>query len=218
MKRTRILALTLLSASLLSAGCSKLAPKPQAEATPDPVPAALPPAPVATPAPVVAVATPEPKPEKRLAPEGVFYLLRGKSVETADGIFGVKPGSKVMKQADGTYLFEGHKLALQPAEVTNDLDIAARVGNAEARAQMAIRQTVQAAAATPVPAPSTPAPTVAASRPAAASTSQPARPAMGGGSSLGGGTGGLGAGHTMTRDGWLWQKDGNRWIRVRPLR
>jgi hypothetical protein len=216
-------------ACALIAGCSK-APdpivdegpqQPATEVAPDaPAPA---PAEPATPQPVV-VATPAPK---RFAPEGVYFTLVAKSVETSDGIFGIKPGTKVVKQADGSFLADGHKFRLAPGEVTNDLDVAARVAGADAQAQAALRQSLQAQAAR--------AADVADEKPderagggsvgsanSSAAQSAPkvsAAPKFESKSALGSG-GGLGSGaHSMTKDGWLWQKDeSGNWRRVRPLR
>ncbi len=186
-------------------GCSKKSaePEPPAE-TPAPVAVATPPPPAA--APVASIsATPAPK---RLTPAGTFYLLVKKSVETADGVTGFKPGTLVKQEADGSFTAEGRKLDVRPNEITNDLDIAARYAGADAQRQMALRQAATTPAAPPA---STPAPVA---KPAGPSIAQGQRsPAALEASSA------LGSNHTMTRDGWLWQKDATgTWKRIKPLR
>jgi hypothetical protein len=200
-------------------GCSKKTT--ETEPSPEPAePAATTP----QPKPVVAVATPTPTP-KRLAPAGTFFLLVKKSVMTGDGVLGFKPGTTIKQEADGSYTVEGHKLEIRASEITNDLDIAASYASADAQRQAVIRQV----AATPVPAPATSAsslsnqshpsssPSPSAPRPAASSSAvvAPVRPTGSGLET----SSSLGASHTMTKDGWIWQKDGTGdWRRVKPLR
>lgn len=191
------------------AGCSKpKSSKVEGPETPAPQPVvATTPPPVKTATPVPA--TPAPK---RLAPTGTFFLLTKKSVETADGITGFKPGTQITQQADGSFTAGGLKLAVLPNEITNDLDLAARVAGADAQRQVAI----QRAAATPAISA-----TNNSTKPASASTPDPSRtvPAT---QRVGSGldaSSALGASHTMTKDGWLWQKTASGdWKRVRPLR
>lgn len=209
---TKLGLIVLLFASL--AACSKKSA--ESEPVPEtPELAAAAPAP-ATPPPVAAM-PPTPVP-KRLAPEGTFYLLVKKSVETADGITGFKPGTLVKQEADGSFTAEGKKLEVRPNEITNDLDLAARYAGADALRQAAIRQSTSVAPPTP-----------AASQPAAsASTAGSRPPAKSSGSGIVAPTqrvgaldasSALGAGHTMTKDGWLWQKDtSGNWRRLKPLR
>jgi hypothetical protein len=219
---------------ILLSACSRQATKQQADATPEPPGSTLPPPAAKATPPPVAVATPTPVPEKRLAPEGVFYLIRGKSIETADGIVGIKPGTKVIRQKDGKFLADGQKIALQPAEITNDMDIAARVGNAEALAQVRIRQAALAAAATPVPAtpppvaaPPPPPPVPVPPEPAPTTTPPPARTAANPVENMfvlpnTGDTApksNASRGNTVTRYGWVWEKgpDGQM-KRLKPIR
>lgn len=182
--------------------------------------------------PTPAVATPPTSP--RLAAPGTFFLLRKKSVTTADGVIGFKPGTLVTRQADGSYLAEGRKLEVTPADLTNNLDIAAQIAGQDALRQAALRQTMAAQAATPPP---TATPVVPRSAPAAtantaSSSSAPSQftalPAttfgsespqrLGGGSNLNGSSG-LGATHTRVQDGWLWEKDGDgSWRKIKQLR
>jgi hypothetical protein len=165
----------------------------------------------AIPPPVVAAPAP---PAKRLAPDGMFFLLTKKSVETDAGIVGLRPGAQVIRQPDGKFLADGHLLELAAGEITNDLDLAARVAGADARAQAAIRQTL---AARPVTAPEASA-EVATTNSTSDSVSPPANSAQRFGSSLGG-TNALGASHTRTQNGWLYQKNSaGEWEPVRPIR
>lgn len=212
--------LSVLLCALLGA-CSKKTTEtePAPEVVPDPVVVVETPEPAATPAPVPPVT-------KRLAPEGTFFLLVKKSAETPDGIFGFKPGTLVKQEADGSFTAEGHKLDVQPNEITNDLDIASHYAGADAQRQTALRQAAAIAAAT------TPPPSTQASGSTNRSSSVPPRSSSSSSSSSGGtvsatrrtaggleSSSALGAGHTKTQDGWLWQKDtAGNWYRVRPLR
>ena len=185
-------------------------PEPVAVTTPQPKP--------------VVVATPTPAP-KRLAPAGTFFLLVKKSAVTNDGIIGFKPGTAVKQEADGSFTAEGHKLDVRSNEITNDLDLAARYASADAQRQAVIRQVT----ATPAPASTaTLGSSSNLSRPAASASSSGTAPATTSsglvapvrttGSGLQGSST-LGASHTMTKDGWGWEKNGNGdWRRLKPLR
>ena len=203
----------------LVAGCSKPA-KVTEEATPAPVVAETTPVP-ATPEPSVPqiIATPPPK---RLAPNGTFFLLRPKSIETADGIIGLKPGTLVLRQEDGSFAADGQKIEVTEAELTNDLDIASRVAGTDARVQAAIRGNLTAA---PLPAPKNASGTPDPGRKSSTNSSETRASDSKVIGATQGGPGGLqssnslGSGHTMTKGGFLYQKnsDGD-WIKVRPLR
>jgi hypothetical protein len=87
---------------------------------------------IVTPIPV----TPAPK---RLAPEGVFYVIRHFSTTTDDGLIGINPGTKVKQVKDngdtllvtnGQTQFEANK-----DDLTNDLDIAYRYAAVDGAAQ-----------------------------------------------------------------------------------
>lgn len=176
---------------------------------------APPPSTVADSAPPVAV-VPAPA-QKRLAPEGVFFLLTKKSVETDAGIIGLRPGTQVVRQPDGKFLVEGHTLDLAPGEITNDLDIAVRVAGADTRSQAVIRQTLAARPAASVHRPE-PVTESRSSNSASESGASPSTPAQRSESSLGG-SNSLGAAHTRTQDGWLYQKNSDgEWERIRRLR
>ncbi|HEX8296347.1 MAG TPA: hypothetical protein VF593_08610 [Chthoniobacteraceae bacterium] len=101
-----------------------------------------------------AVPLPEPEAPKpvvkiapALAPPGVFFLMSAASVETSDGIMGLRPGTRVQKQPDGRYLAEGNMVTLRPDQLTNDLEFAKKIIAAEASVQAARRQSLQAVAA-----------------------------------------------------------------------
>lgn len=132
-------------------GCSKPAVPPIAQATPEPTPEPTPtPKPiavVATPAP----ATPEPVPATPVpnyfAPEGVYFLMVKKSITTDDGITGVRPGTRLQKQADGSFTTDaGQTLQAAAHEVTNDLRVAQHIVGADAAASAALRQQMDARA------------------------------------------------------------------------
>lgn len=163
--------------SLAAAGLSLLASckKPVAEEAPPPAAPEPASAPAATPvaAPVTAAtATPAPDP---IAPPGVYFLVQKASIETADGIVGLKPGQLVRKVAPGTYECESGQLQLADSQVTNNLRVASQVANADAAAQAALRRMMlareSATPATPA-APATPA-----TAPAAIVSRAPAAPA-----------------------------------------
>jgi cytoskeletal protein RodZ len=88
----------------------------------------------ATPPPPSATAEPE---GPQFAPEGVFFLVAAKSIETADGIVGFPAGTEVRKQEDGTFLAGRQPLGLRPDEVTNDLRVVRRIAALNQAAQTA---------------------------------------------------------------------------------
>jgi len=109
----------------------------------------------------VEVATPAPIPQKRLAPEGVYYLVQRVSFATDAGISGYDEGTKVklVKNMGQTWLVtDGQsQFEITPAQATNDLDVADAViktNQAQAatlaesvRRQQEINQKAQQAAA-----------------------------------------------------------------------
>ena len=199
--------------ALAAASCSRPSPVTEEAPTEEPEPVVSAPSTPATPPPVAAAPLP---PQKRLAPDGIFFLLRKKSVETDAGIVGLRPGARVIRQADGKFSVEGMVVALEPGEITNDLDLAAHVAGADARAQAAIRQTLAARpmAANPPEAASEPPSTNSRSEPVSAPPASTQRA----GSSLGG-TNSLGASHTRTQGGWLYQRNSaGEWEPVRRIR
>lgn len=90
----------------------------------------------ATPPPTTPPPTPIPR---RLAPEGTFFLIEYVSVQTSDGIVGYKPGTTVVrvKESGDTMRVKTAttELDVKHSQITNDLDIAARAGALDARAQ-----------------------------------------------------------------------------------
>ena len=145
MKHNRILIRVCIAATFLSislVGCNKSTPDQPITKTEQP---SVPPPPaIATPAPLVVApkatpppATPEPN---YLAPEGVFYLTAANSVETSDGVTGLPPGTRAVKQADGRYLANGHIIELRPDQVTNDLRVANHVAGRDQATQAHMRQ------------------------------------------------------------------------------
>jgi hypothetical protein len=136
--------------ALSLAACNKhevvLAPPPATPlpiATPAPTPT---PTPVAvrstTPSPTpVAIATPPPAtPARRLAAEGVFYLVSWVRIETNDGIVGLPPGTGVKLVRPGVYLTPAGEAPLNDYQITNDLDIARRARDAGLAGQAAVNQ------------------------------------------------------------------------------
>lgn len=126
-------------AALFIAGCNASKSPEQAEATPEPVSTEP------TPAPKIAepVATPTPAPvAKRLAPDGVFFLLQPISITTDDGITKIQPGTKVtlvQETGDTLRLSDGQQeFDAQRGQFTNDLDIAAQIGRNHSAQQAAI--------------------------------------------------------------------------------
>lgn len=166
------------------------------------------PAPAEEPEEKIAEATPPPR---RFAPDGIFHLIAAKSIATDSGIVGLRPGTQVVRQPDGKYVADGHVIELQPAEMTNDLDLAAHYAGSDARAQAAIRERL--AMRPPPPAPS-------ASQKSGSDSGSRRPPARRATQSSGArSASALGSSHTMTKNGWLYQKDkeGN-WYKVKPLR
>jgi hypothetical protein len=139
-----------LSVAIGFGGCKK---KEVTEEAPEEQPAAATPAPKsATPAPQpVVVATPPPAPAAtpapELAPPGVFYLVTSVSVETSDGILGLKPGQLLREVRPGVYRADNNEVTLRPDQVTNDLVIARSVARQDQLNQAAIQQRSAALAA-----------------------------------------------------------------------
>lgn len=103
-------------------------PTPPAQARPSPI-AKTTPSPTAKTAP----------PPRNLAPDGTYFLLRYHSVITDTGVTGFPPGTKVslvgksgqtIRVTDGQIEFD-----VSAGEVTNNLDIAARLARTDSRTQ-----------------------------------------------------------------------------------
>ena len=117
------------------------APAPAPTVSAPPVSAPAP----ATPAPVVQ-ATPAPQ----LAPPGVFYLVKAVSIETSDGILGLKPGQLLREIRPGVYRADTNEVTLRPEQVTNDMGLARRLMTQDQAVQTALRQQLAAPAPPPV--------------------------------------------------------------------
>ena len=196
----------------------------QTEARATPVPSVKlmtpPPEPVATKE-APAEATPAPN---FIAAAGVYFLTTAVSVETADGITGLRPGTRAIKQADGRYLADGHLVELRAEQLTNDTRFAARAVQADQTAQAAIQRRLEA----PTPALEAKKSSIKRStlldRNAepeiqASETGQKHVPGVVTQPSGLQTSTALGAGHTRTANGCLWQKtpDGKFWTAVKRL-
>jgi len=113
----------------------------QRTAPPPPPPTAPPaqarPSPIAKmTSPSIAKTTPRPR---NLAPDGTYFLLRYHSVTTDTGVTGFPPGTKVslVRKSDQTMRVTDGQIELDvaPSEVTNNLDIAARLARTDSRTQ-----------------------------------------------------------------------------------
>lgn len=131
----------------LVCSCSK-PPEPAPTPTPTPLPT---PAPTPTPTPLP-VGTPTPTPiVHHYAAEGIFFVTEEVTVRLKAGLMGVAPGTQVklvkdkgdtVTVTDGTQEFD-----LQASQLTNDLDVAARIqkGVQSAEAAGAVYQRQQQA-------------------------------------------------------------------------
>lgn len=79
---------------------------------------------------------PSPKSDvKRLAPEGIFYLLKRTTISTDSGVTGIPVGAevKVLDRAEGEMVsvdYRGNKLLIPASQLTNDLDLVDSLGKA----------------------------------------------------------------------------------------
>lgn len=158
--------LALLILSLIFAACEK--PPATSESAPEPESRPAPPAVAANlSAASASAATPAPAtPAPELAPPGVFFLIAPASLETSEGILGLKPGQQLKLVRPGTYSADGHEIALREDQVTNDMGFARAVAAEDSRTQAAIRSrlagpatragaTASANSSQPAPAPAT---------------------------------------------------------------
>lgn len=127
------------------AGCKKAEVSDQAPEAPSVAATPVPP----PPPPVAPIAEATPAPE--LAPPGVFYLIAAVSIETTDGILGLKPGQPLRQIRPGVYQAGTNEVSLRPDQVTNDMALARRLMTQDQRVQAALRQRL-AAQAPPAPA------------------------------------------------------------------
>lgn len=174
--------------------------------TPAPEP---PPPPRATPAPppVVEAATPAPN---YFAPPGVYFLVTKASIETANGITGLRPGTRLQQTGPTEYTdAEGHQLTLAANQVTNDLRIAQQVAGADVAAQNSLRQMQN----------TRPAPTLQTATTAPASEPRTASGATKKPTTSLGETSTLGPAQTRIQGGYYWERDSNgNWRRGRPTK
>jgi hypothetical protein len=80
--------------------------------------------------------------ERRLAPEGTFFLLKRVSLSIDSGVIGFAPGTKVtlVEQGDSvsTVTDGEYQFKVPSSQLTNDLDLAASVANADHTTQAQI--------------------------------------------------------------------------------
>jgi hypothetical protein len=116
----------------------RIAPKPTAVAHP-PSPKQLAQQPAAQPTP----ARPS-TPQRRLAPEGTYFLLGRASLRIDSGVIGFAPGTKVtlLDQGDSTStVTDGrYQFTVPSSQLTNDLDIAASVAQSDYAEQARITE------------------------------------------------------------------------------
>jgi hypothetical protein len=82
--------------------------------------------------------------QQRLAPEGTFFLLQRASLSIDSGVIGFSPGTKVtlVEQADSvsTVTDGDYQFKVPSSQLTNDLDLAASVANADYTTQAQITE------------------------------------------------------------------------------
>ncbi len=148
MSTMKMAAMVLVLATVLFSGCQKTPPPPPVvkgmstppaivKHTPSPSPAA---SVRGLPSPA-SPASPRRVAVRQLAPEGVFYLLERIAITNDSGVIGELPGTKVtlvtggetkMQVTDGERTFE-----VTPAQVTNDLGLAASARKSDETSQAA---------------------------------------------------------------------------------
>jgi len=116
----------------------RIAPKPTAAAHPPP-PKQLAQQPAAQPTPARPVT-----PQRRLAPEGTYFLLGRASLRIDSGVIGFAPGTKVtlLDQGDSTStVTDGqYQFTVPSSQLTNDLDIAASAAQSDYAEQARITE------------------------------------------------------------------------------
>jgi hypothetical protein len=110
------------------------APKPTTAAHPPPPPKPLAQQPGAKPTPARPVT-----PQRRVAPEGTYFLLERASLRTDSGVIGFAPGTKVtlVDQGDSasTVTDGQYQFTVPSSQLTNDLDLAASIAKSDYTAQ-----------------------------------------------------------------------------------
>jgi hypothetical protein len=116
----------------------RIAPKPTATAHP-PAPPRLAQQPAAQPTPARPVG-----PQRRVAPEGTYFLLERASLRIDSGVIGFAPGTKVtlLDQGDsGSTVTDGqYQFTVPSSQLTNDLDIAASAAQSDYAEQARIAE------------------------------------------------------------------------------
>ncbi len=83
-------------------------------------------------------------PQRRVAPEGTYFLLERASLRIDSGVIGFAPGTKVtlIEQGDSTStVTDGqYQFKVSPSQLTNDLDIAASVAQSDYAEQARITE------------------------------------------------------------------------------
>ena len=117
----------------------RIAPKPTAAAHPPPAPKQLAQQSPAQPTPARPAT-----PQRRLAPEGTYFLLERASLRIDSGVIGFAPGTKVtlLDQGDSTStVTDGrYQFTVSSSQLTNDLDIAASVAQSDYAEQARITE------------------------------------------------------------------------------
>ncbi len=133
----KILWVLLVGLAASSSACKKAVPDSQPEdlVVGQPAPSAPMAAPVVRQS--VEVAPPGVHP---LAPEGVFYTLTKISKETADGVLGYPPGTRLVRQGDHFVTPDGQSMMAGAQEITNDMVLAGQAGKNDMAAQAALRK------------------------------------------------------------------------------
>ena len=84
--------------------------------------------------------------ERRLAPEGTYFLVERASLPIESGVIGFAPGTKVtlVDQSDSvsTVTDGQYQFRVQASQLTNDLDIAASVAKSDYTAQARIAELI----------------------------------------------------------------------------
>ncbi|MES2573279.1 MAG: hypothetical protein V4710_24875, partial [Verrucomicrobiota bacterium] len=150
-----------------------------------------------------------------------WFLRRKASIETADGIVGLPPGTEVEHiSADQYRVPSGDTITLADAEVTNVVSEARALVSNERAGQAAVSRLLSAQ---PVVAPAAaPEPAVTASQPVEPARYSSKREYVPGVRTTAAGlqsSTALGAVHSKTSDGWVWQKspDGKYWMPIKQL-
>jgi hypothetical protein len=130
----------------VQAPASRSEPVPAPPSTPKPAQAsAVRPKPNQAP-PSNAVAVLPRTPRQRLAPQGTYFFLQRVSLTTESSIIGFAPGAKVtmIEQRGPTSIVSDgeHQFETVSSQLTNDLDIAARVAKADFEAQRKIGELI----------------------------------------------------------------------------